>query len=91
MGIQMIQTCEMCGQKRNLPTNNGHPRTPQPDCGGWRLLSHGAREATLCDKCILIVVHHAIERAQARREGTPGSRNDKPLTIHFNEANKEDQ
>lgn len=91
MGIQMIQTCEMCGRKRDLPTTSGHPKTPQPDSGGWRSLSSGNQGATLCNHCVLIVVHHAIERAQARRSGTPGSRNDKPLTIHFNEANKEDQ
>lgn len=91
MGIQMIQTCEMCGRKRDLPSNSGHPRTPQPDSGGWRLLSYGRREATLCDKCIEILVTYALERAEARKAGILGLPDDQTLTVMFNEANKEDQ
>lgn len=82
----MTQTCEMCGKERDLPVYSGQPKTPFPDSGGWRLLSHGSREATLCDQCILLVVNHALLRVQARIRGHAGKHNDQPMTLEFQDV-----
>ena len=86
MAITVIQTCEMCGKKRDLPMASRQSRTPQPDSGGWRLLNNGSREATLCNGCVLIVVEHALSRASARADKRPGTLNDRPLTLQFSEC-----
>ena len=86
MAITMIQSCEMCGKKRDLPTGMGSDRnSPRPDSGGWRELSHGSIKATLCDVCVTITVDHARLRAQQRANGHAGELNDRPLVLQFSE------
>lgn len=85
MSIKMTQTCEMCGKTRDLPTTSARPSKPHPDSGGWRLLNSGAREATLCDRCVHLVVTHALSRAEARRDNRAGTLNDRPLMLTFYE------
>lgn len=85
MSITVVQTCEMCGKKRDLPMASRQSRTPQPDSGGWRLLNSGSREATLCQNCVLAVVEHALTRASARRDGHPGEINQRALVLQFSE------
>lgn len=86
MSIKMTQTCEMCGRERDLPTTSARPSKPHPDSGGWRLLNVGAKEATLCSRCVSLVVEHALTRAEARRRDHAGTLNDRPLTLMFVEC-----
>lgn len=85
MSIKVTQTCELCGKERDLPMATRQSRTPAPDSGGWRLLSHGSREITACDSCVLLIVVHGQERASARKGGHAGNINERPLTLHFHE------
>lgn len=85
MAILMKQSCETCGQTRDLPMALASRTLPSPDRGGWRQLSSGAREVTLCNSCIALIVLHAEERAAARKDGHAGTRNENPLVLYFAE------
>jgi len=80
MSIKRIQTCEMCGLSRGLS------ETESPDTSGWRTLSNGNREVTICNYDVAAIVDHALARTRARKEETPGMKDDKLLSLMFAEA-----
>lgn len=77
MSIQRIQTCEMCGLSRELEDSE------RPDNSGWRTLGVGYDEITLCNYDVDLIVDHARARDRARKEGTPGMKDDAPLMLMF--------
>lgn len=80
MSLIIIQTCEMCGKRRELAKGESE------DLRGWRKLTSGNQEVTCCDRCLHVIVVHAQNRAAARKDNRPGTLNDRPLTLEFFEA-----
>mgnify|MGYP003341853347 CR=1 FL=1 len=60
MSLVRLQTCERCGKSRELAERDS------ADLGGWRTLTSGASEATLCNDCVRAVVTEARGAAEAR-------------------------
>lgn len=60
MSLQRIQECEPCGETRVLREHES------PKTGGWRTLSAGSLEATMCNKCVRAVVEDALKRKAER-------------------------
>lgn len=60
MSVRTVQTCEQCGRSRELRKGDS------PDAGGWRTLSTGSLEATLCADDVRDVVLAAREAAKGR-------------------------
>lgn len=86
MSIKVIQTCDNCGLKRDLPMAPRQSRTPVPDSGGWRELSSGSTSATFCSYCVTVLVNHAGARLAARQDGHPNEVNGRPLVLQFNDV-----
>lgn len=62
MSLMHIQTCERCGESRNLSRTD----KDRPDTGGWRTLTSGSLEATFCNLCVRTLVVAAREAADKR-------------------------
>lgn len=67
MGLQTIQSCEQCGEKRQLNQKEN------PDTGGWRTLNSGNQSATFCNHCVRALVTKARDAATARIASEDGS------------------
>lgn len=67
MGTVIVQSCDRCGANRNLDMNRDLRNAKL--VGGWRELSSGNRERTICNKCVSDFID-LIDKSGTRQQGS---------------------